>query len=106
MLNGTAFTKVSLLLTGLDATWMERPGDLDGKKDMLVKYFHRTLRTHNSYVFKFVFCEILNLVNILAQVKIDDILLLFTPKEGVRPFSLIQLFGKIQKRSLLRLNHI
>ena len=78
MLNETAFTKVSLLLTGLDATWMERPGDLDGKKDMLVKYFHRTLRTHNSYVFKFVFCEILNLVNILAQVKIDDILWLIT----------------------------
>ena len=71
-------TKESLLLTGLDATWMEKPGDLDGKKDMLVKYFHRTLRTHNSYVFKFVFCEILNLVNILAQVKIDDILWLFT----------------------------
>ena len=94
MLNETACTKVSLLLTGLDATWMERPGDLDGKKDMLVKYFHRTLRTHNSYVFKFVFCEILNLVNILAQVKIDDILWLFTPKAGVRPFSLIYLFGK------------
>ena len=68
----TAYEKKHLL-TGLDATWMDRPGDLDGKKDMLVKYFHRTLRTHNSYVFKFVFCEILNLVNILAQVRTDHV---------------------------------
>jgi len=67
--------KLSLITQGLDATWMERPGDLDGKKDMLVKYFHRTLRTHNSYVFKFVFCEILNLVNILAQIYLMDVFL-------------------------------
>jgi hypothetical protein len=32
-----------------------------------VDYVVRTLRTHNLYVFKFVFCEVLNLVNIIGQ---------------------------------------
>jgi hypothetical protein len=38
-----------------------------------VKYVVRTLRTHNLYVFKFIFCEFLNLVNIIGQMYLMDV---------------------------------
>ena len=61
--------KLNLISQGLNKEYIEKPSDLDGQKDLLVKYFKRTIHHHNSYVFKFVFCELLNLVNILVQVR-------------------------------------
>ena len=61
--------KLSLISQGLNKEYIEKPSDMDGQKDLLVKYFKRTIHHHNSYVFKFVFCELLNLVNILVQVR-------------------------------------
>ena len=40
----------------------------DARRQAVVKYILRTIRTHNSYIYKFIFCEVLNLVNILFQV--------------------------------------
>ena len=57
-----------MLIQGLDNPCLD---DEDTEKDRranVVDYFMRTFRTHNSYVFKFIFCELLNLVNILFQV--------------------------------------
>jgi len=68
--------KLNLISQGLNAEYIgEKPGDVDAQKDLLVKYFYRTLKTHNSYVFKFVFCEALNLVNILVQIYLMDVFL-------------------------------
>ena len=43
------------------------------KREVIVKYIHRSLRTHNSYVYKFVFCEFLNLANICGQMYLMDV---------------------------------
>jgi len=67
--------KLSLISQGLNKEYIEKPSDMDGQKDLLVKYFKRTIHHHNSYVFKFVFCELLNLVNILVQIYLMDVFL-------------------------------
>ena len=38
----------------------------------MVNYVMRNLRTHNFYVYKFIFCEFLNLVNIIGQMYLMD----------------------------------
>jgi len=38
----------------------------------VVHYFIRTFHTHNSYTYKFVLCEVLNLVNIIGQIYLMD----------------------------------
>ena len=40
----------------------------NARRQSVVDYILRTFRTHNSYIYKFIFCEVLNLVNILFQV--------------------------------------
>ena len=40
----------------------------NARRQAVVDYILRTFRTHNSYIYKFIFCEVLNLVNILFQV--------------------------------------
>ena len=34
---------------------------------LVINYFLKTLRTHNAYTYKFVFCEFLNLFNIFGK---------------------------------------
>ena len=41
----------------------------NARRQAVVDYILRTFRTHNSYIYKFIFCEVLNLVNILFQVR-------------------------------------
>ena len=41
----------------------------NARRQSVVDYILRTFRTHNSYIYKFIFCEVLNLVNILFQVR-------------------------------------
>lgn len=65
--------KLSMLLQGLDERTLE--GDVDGtktKRSIIVNYVAKTVRTHNLYVYKFIFCEFLNLVNIIGQMYLMD----------------------------------
>ena len=45
------------------------------RRQAVVQYILRTFRTHNSYIYKFIFCETLNLVNLLFQVSNCDYIL-------------------------------
>jgi hypothetical protein len=60
--------KLSLLIQDMDQPTLDDPETMKDRRTNVVNYFISHLRTHNSYVFKFVFCEVLNLVNILTQV--------------------------------------
>jgi len=60
--------KLAMLLQGLDQQTMD--GDEEGtrcRRTKVVNYMARNLRTHNLYVYKFILCEFLNLVNIVWQ---------------------------------------
>jgi len=65
--------KLALLLQGLDekTLCLNREGTKD-KRDIIASYVLRNLRTHNLYVYKFIFCELLNLVNIIGQMFLMD----------------------------------
>jgi hypothetical protein len=54
----------------MDQPTLDGPESMKERRTLAVNYFVDHLRTHNLYVFKFVFCEILNLVNLLVQVGI------------------------------------
>ena len=73
---------MKLIIQGLDQPTLADPETMKDRRTLIVKYFTSHLRTHNSYIAKFVFCEVLNLVNILGQVKLLKISywkLFFTP---------------------------
>ncbi len=58
-----------MLINGLDVPLIDNNGgQFKDRRSAIVHYFFRTFRTHNSYTYKFVLCEVLNLVNILVQV--------------------------------------
>ena len=59
--------------------------DLEAVKERranVVNYFIGHIKTHNLYVFKFIFCEFLNLVNIVGQV--SNLYKLLTTNERVK----------------------
>jgi hypothetical protein len=41
-------------------------------RTVVVKYMVSNLRTHNLYVYKFIVCEFLNVVNIIGQMYMMD----------------------------------
>ena len=53
----------------MDQPTLADPETMKDRRTLVVNYFTGHLRTHNSYVMKFIFCEVLNLINILTQVK-------------------------------------
>ena len=44
-----------------------------GKRKVIANYITRNVKTHNLYVYKFIFCEFLNLVNIVGQMYLMDV---------------------------------
>jgi len=64
--------KLSMLIQGLDLPMLDGVDGVKDKRQSVVNYFLRTFRSHNSYVYKFLFCEVLNLVNILFQIYLMD----------------------------------
>ena len=65
--------KISLLVQGLDSPTLEtRKEKTEEKREVIVNYFFKNNKTHNLYVSKFVFCEFLNLVNIIGQMYFMD----------------------------------
>jgi len=67
--------KLSLIIQGLDERFLEKPTNADDRKQLLVAYIIRNLGKHDTYVYKFIFCEFLNLVNIIVQVYFMDLFL-------------------------------
>nr|ACO10288.1 Innexin inx2 [Caligus rogercresseyi] len=59
--------KIDMLLQDLDQETLDYPEDLQPKRLSVVHYFIRTKGTHNSYTYRFLFCEFLNLANIVGQ---------------------------------------
>lgn len=57
-----------MLIKGLDGPTLQDASAFKARISANVNYFIRTSRTHNLYAFKYVSCEVLNLVNILFQV--------------------------------------
>merc|ERR1712227_492613 len=43
------------------------------RRGVIVSYILRNLKTHNVYVYKFIFCEFLNLVNVIGQMYLMDV---------------------------------
>ena len=66
---------MSLVIQGLDQPTLADPETMKDRRTLVVNYFTGHLRTHNSYVFKFVLCEVLNLVNVLMQIYLMDVFL-------------------------------
>jgi len=67
--------KLAMLLQGLDQIQNTLDGNTEttkGRRTVIVNYVMRNLRTHNLYVYKFIFCEFLNLVNIISQMYLMD----------------------------------
>jgi len=67
--------KLGLIIQGLDETYIEKPKNTDDRKRLLVNYLSRNVKRHNLYTFKFVFCEVLNLVNVIVQIYFMDLFL-------------------------------
>ena len=53
----------------MDQPTLADPDSMKDRRTLVVKYLTDHLGTHNSYVTKLIFCEVLNLINILIQVK-------------------------------------
>lgn len=68
--------KLNMLIQGLDSTTLDGTDKFTDQRKSVVDYFMRTFKTHNSYTFKFVFCETLNLVNMLFQIWLMDVFFL------------------------------
>jgi len=66
--------KLSLLLQGQTQNTLETEAEkTKEKRSVIVNYILRNIRTHNLYVYKFIFCEFLNLVNIIGQMYLMDL---------------------------------
>ena len=66
--------KLRLLLQDLDAQTLDTGRETtQNKRHVIVNYILRNVRTHNVYVGKFIFCEFLNLVNIIGQMYLMDV---------------------------------
>jgi hypothetical protein len=64
--------KLSMLVQGLDKETLVMADSTKDRRRAISDYFIRRLQTHNSYVYKFVFCEVLNLINVVGQVFLMD----------------------------------
>ena len=65
--------KLSLLLQDLDVNTLHtEPETTKARRSVIVDYILRNIRTHNIYIYKFIFCEFLNLVNIFVQMYLMD----------------------------------
>lgn len=65
--------KIELLLQNLDRHTLEPESELvQARVCVIVNYVFKHIRKHNLYVYKFIFCEFLNLGNILGQMYLMD----------------------------------
>jgi len=63
--------KISMLIQELDKPMIDSESSKD-RRTVIVNWVTRTIRSHNLYVYKFVFCEVLNFINIVGQMYLMD----------------------------------
>ena len=63
--------KVKMLVMQLNSPIVDEDSKKD-RKSMLVNYFSINLHNHNFYFFRFLFCEVLNFVNVVGQIFFTD----------------------------------
>ena len=59
-----------MVIQGLDEPSLNDEDTQKDRRATIVSYFTGHLNTHTSYIARFVFCEFLNLVNIVGQVSL------------------------------------
>jgi len=67
--------RIGLMVQGMDEKTLMEPEGKEDKRRAAVQYFIRTLGSHNSYVAKYVACEVLNFINVLFQIYFMDMFL-------------------------------
>ena len=67
--------KIDMLVKDLGLLGLDSPESKREKRLTTVNYFVRTLGSHTLYVAKYVFCEVLNLVNVFGQMYFMDFFL-------------------------------
>jgi len=60
--------KISLMSKGLDSLLNEKPATKAEERETSVNYFDDHLNGHGLYVTKYIFCEVLNMANVLCQI--------------------------------------
>jgi len=66
--------QIAMLIGGLDEKLMEVDTEKTReKRDKVVSYMVRTRHSHNLYVYKFIFCEFLNLINVFSQMYLMNV---------------------------------
>jgi len=64
--------KLKMVIQGLDEPSLNEEDTQKDRRATIVNYFTGHLNTHSMYIYRFVFCEFLNLVNIVGQVYFLD----------------------------------
>ena len=59
-----------MVIQGLDEPSLNDEDTQKDRRATIVSYFTGHLNTHTNYIARFVFCEFLNLVNIVGQVSL------------------------------------
>ena len=59
-----------MVIQGLDVPSLNDEDTQKDRRATIVSYFTGHLNTHTNYIARFVFCEFLNLVNIVGQVSL------------------------------------
>ena len=59
--------KLNMLMQDLNEQNLDDPSTKKERRMAAVQYFIRTLHSHRLYVAKYVFCEVLNFVNVILQ---------------------------------------
>jgi len=59
--------KIKMMIQDLNETNLDDPDTKKDRRTATVQYFVRTKGSHNLYVLKYVFCEMLNFVNVIGQ---------------------------------------
>lgn len=65
--------KVSLISQGIRGMFALPSKERASRQKRLVNYILESLRTHNSYSFGYFLCEMLNLVNVIANIIFIDV---------------------------------
>ena len=63
--------KLKMVIQGLDTPNLFDEDTQKDRRATIANYFVGHINTHSSYIYKFIVCEFLNLVNIVGQVRIN-----------------------------------
>jgi hypothetical protein len=64
-----------MMIQDLDQEDLNDPATKKDRRMETVNFFVRTLGSHNFYVYKYIMCEVLNLINIFVQICLMNVFL-------------------------------